>query len=530
MSKRAPGDRTASTTPPSNGPTPSASTSSLPSSPEELAEKELIEEYLAQHGIENALNVFLNQVVRDRPADPYLVLGGLLQHRATSSKGIFSISAREVFDANGLPTLLAVVHTSKGRFEGSTSSHTPAIYDTDDVTRCRGKGIRARDLALYVQHLLEGVDPCEQAVCDEKIASMEEKLGRQACLALSIAICKAGAVHKDVPLFEHIATLADVPIENACVPVPILSVAHGGLQGSNKLFVQEITVMPIGCVSFHDAMRWGAELNLVLRDLLDAKGLGHVNRGAVGGFAPQLNSTEEAIVIVKDAIAKVKEVHPSSGISFGLGVHVAAHAFATVGVDGDVVYNLDKWVAGSKGLNKGGDEVVDILREWCRQHQVMTIIDPVDIKDIKIASTLNRSENEAVDAGNSDAADGVGGDPSVKVQVVGHAFLQHTKLETLHEERACNTILLHLSQYGTVTAAVQAVVQARVLGLSVIVGCDAGTVDDVFPVDFAVGIGCGQIKMGGLLSAEGVVRYNRLAGLSTDDPRAPSYAGATFRR
>ncbi|RHY23146.1 hypothetical protein DYB32_009294 [Aphanomyces invadans] len=305
--------------------------------------------------------------------------------------------------------------------------------------------------------------------------------------------------------------------------------------------------MPIGCVSFHDAMRWGAELNLVLRDLLDAKGLGHVNRGAVGGFAPQLNSTEEAIVIVKDAIAKVKEVHPSSGISFGLGVHVAAHAFATVGVDGDVVYNLDKWVAGSKGLNKGGygsfngrlhahllsydrDEVVDILREWCRQHQVMTIIDPVDIKDIKIACTLNRSENEVVDAGNSDAADGVGGDPSVKVQVVGHAFLQHTKLETLHEERACNTILLHLSQYGTVTAAVQAVVQARVLGLSIIVGCDAGTVDDVFPVDFAVGIGCGQVKMGGLLSAEGVVRYNRLAGLSTDDPRAPSYAGATFRR
>ncbi|ETV68427.1 hypothetical protein H257_15590 [Aphanomyces astaci] len=523
MSKRA---QAPSPTPTSNAPTPSASTSSLASNPEEAAEKELIEEYLSLHGIENALNVFLNQVVRDRPADPYLVLGGLLQHRATSSKGIFAVSAREIFDANGLPTLLAIVHTSKGRFEGSTSSHTAAIYDTDDATRCRGKGVRSRDLTLYVQHLLEGVDPCEQTSCDEKIASMEDKLGRQACLALSIAICKAGAAHKDVPLFEHIASLADVPIENACVPVPIFSVVQGGVHASNKLFLQEITVMPIGCASFQDALRWGAELHLALRHLLDAKGVGHANRGALGGFAPLVNSTEEAIVLVKDAIAKLKDAEP--GIEFGLGVHVAAHAFATVS-DGEAVYNLDKWVVGSKGLNKAGDEVVDLLREWCRVHQVMTIVDPVDIVDIKVASALNRSENEVL----PDAATppgGVGGDPSVKVQVVGHAFLQHTKLETLHEERACNTILLHVSQFGTVTAAMQAVVQARVLGLSIIVGCDAGTLDDVFPVDFAVGIGCGQVKMGGLLSAEGVSRYNRFAGIAADDPRAPPYTGATFRR
>ncbi|KAF0683497.1 Aste57867_24449 [Aphanomyces stellatus] len=515
-------DRTPSVTPSSNGPTPSASTATLVSNPEELAEKELIEEYLAQHGLETSLNVFINQVVRDRPSDPYLVLAGLLQNRATSGNGIFSISAREVIDANGLPTLQASVHTSKGRFDGATSAATAAIYDTDEVTRFRGKGVRARDLALYVQHLLEGVDPCEQASCDEKVASMEEKIGRQACLALSIAICKAGAMHNDVPLFEYIATLADVPIESACIPVPIFSLLHGGTFGSNKMYIQEITAQPMGCLSFQEALRWGCELQLVLKDLLDAKGMGYSNRGVFGGYVPLVNTTDEALVLMAEAVKKLHETLQPTDMTIGVGVHVAAHAFATPS-DGDCVYNLDKWIPGSKGLNKSGDDLLEITREWVRQHNLKSIVDPFDARDVKIAGALTRAENEVAGIGDT-----IGGDPTVKLQVVGHAMLR-LGLETLHEERAVNTVLLHLSEFSSITAVLKAVTQARVLGLSIIVGCDAGTPDDTFVVDFAIGIGCGQVKFGGLLAADAVARYNRLAGF-LEDPRAPPYSGATFRR
>ncbi|KAG9414037.1 hypothetical protein AC1031_013240 [Aphanomyces cochlioides] len=513
---------------PSSGPSPASSTGTLQSNPEEVNEKELVEEYLAQHGLENTLNLLVNQVVRDRPADPYLVLGDLLQSRATSGKGIFSISAREIVDSNGLPTLLASVHTPKGRFEGSTSSFTSAIFDTDDVTRFRGMGIRARDLSLYVQHLLEGMDPSEQAACDEKILSMEDKLGRQACLALSIAICKAGAVHKDVPLFEHIAALADVPIENACIPVPIFSIIHGSNFGSSKVFLQDITAMPLDCASFQDALRWGAEFQLVLKELLVAKGLGHSNRGVFGGFVPLVSSSDEALLLVRDALAKLKEIHPTA-VPIAIGIDVAAHAFASAQPNGDCVYNLDKWIPGSKGLLKSGDELMEIIKEWWRQHHITTVVDPFDVRDVKLASTLLRNvEDEATSSPQGEGNVGIGGDASVKLQVVGHDLLQ-LGFDVVQEERACNTVLIHLSNFSTVTQAIKSVNQARVLGLALMMGCDPGTTDDVFPVDFAIGVGCGQVKMGGLGTADAIARYNRFASF-VEDPRSPQYAGAIFRR
>ncbi|OQR94549.1 enolase-like protein [Achlya hypogyna] len=514
---------------PALAPTPTASNTSVATNPEEAAEKDLIEEYLVQHGLESVLNVLLNQVVRDRPSDPYLVLGKLLQNRATSNKGIFAVSAKEIVDSSGYPTLLASVHTGRGRFDASTSSAAPAIFDTDDSSRYRGKGLRSRDVALYMQHLLEGMDPCDQTDCDEKIASMVDKIGRQACIALSMAVCKAGAAQKDQPLYEYIASLADVPIESACLPVPIFSLINGGTLASNKLCVQDISIIPIGCNSFQDALRYAGEVLLTLKDLLEAKGNGHANRGASGGLTPQLMSVEECLTTATEAVTKIKDALklPAQQITLGLGVDIAAHAFATPDEAGDsCTYNIDKWMPIPKSVPKSSDELSELIREWVKTYNITTIVDPFEGRDIKVCSALNRTVN-AVAEGDV-AETGIGGDPQCKLQVVGHKLLQRG-VETIHEERACNTILLNLSEFVTVSQALHVVAQARVLGIALMVGCDAMASEDAFPMDLAIGIGCGQIKMGGLLSAEAVARYNRLAAF-LEDPKAPAYVGTTFRR
>ncbi|KDO21223.1 hypothetical protein SPRG_13723 [Saprolegnia parasitica CBS 223.65] len=509
-------------------PAPTASTASVISNPEEVAEKDLIEEYLAQHGLESSLNVFLNQVVRDRPSDPYLVLGKLLQNRAMSNKGIFSVSAKEVVDSSGYPTLLASVHTGRGRFDASTGSATTGLFDADDASRYRGHGLRARDVSLYMQHLLEGMDPCDQADCDEKIVSMADKVGRQACIALSMAICKAGAAQKDQPLYEYIASLADVPIESACLPVPIFSLLNGGNLASNKLCVSEITVMPMGCASFQDALRYAGEVLLTLKELLDAKGNGHSNRGASGGLTPQLMSVEECLTISTEAVSKVKDMFklPAQQIDLGLGIDIAAHAFASPDND-SCTYNIDKWMPMPKSVPKTSDEFSELVREWVKTYAITTIVDPFDGRDIKVCSTLNRTINTIAE-GEATETTTIGGDGQCKLQVVGHKLLQRG-VETIHEERACNTILLNLGEFATITQVLHVAAQARVLGIALMVGCDASASDDPFPMDLAIGIGCGQIKMGGLFSAEAIGRYNRLAAF-LEDPKAPAYVGSTFRR
>ncbi|OQR81822.1 enolase [Thraustotheca clavata] len=509
-------------------PSPSTTTIAPATNPEEVAEKDLIEEYLAQHGLESALNVFLNQVVRDRPTDPYLVLGGLLQNRATSNKGIFLVSAKEIVDTSGYPTLLVCVHTGKGPFEASTASTTPGVHDTDDSSRYRGKGLRARDVSLYLQHLLEGMDPCNQAECDEKISSMADKVGRQACIALSIAVCKAGAAQKDVPMFEYIAALADVPIESACLPVPIFSLLNGGVFASNKLPVQEITIMPMGCATFQDALRYAGEVHLTLKELLDVKGNGHSNRGAFGGMTPQLMTCEECLSLTTEAVNKVKDQLKLAAIpiTIGIGVDVAAHSFATVDDAGELcTYNIDKWMPIPKSVPKSSEELSELLRDWIKTYNLMTVVDPFEGHDIKVCSALNRTINSVAE-GEVDGT--IGGDVQCKLQVAGNTLLQ-CGLETLHEERACNTILIHLSEFTTISQVLHVVAQARVLGIALIMGCDAFASEDSFPMDFAIGVGCGQVKFGGLLSADAISRYNYLATF-IDDPKAPVYVGTTFRR
>ncbi|CAK4084604.1 unnamed protein product [Aphanomyces euteiches] len=286
--------------------------------------------------------------------------------------------------------------------------------------------------------------------------------------------------------------------------------------------------MPLDCANFQDALRWGAEFQLVLKELLVAKGLGHPNRGVFGGFVPLVSSSDEALLLVHDALAKLKEIHPTV-VPIAIGIDVAAHAFASAQPNGDCVYNLDKWIPGSKGLLKSGDELMEIIKEWWRQHHITTVVDPFDVRDVKLASTLLRNvEDEATSSPQGEENAGIGGDASVKLQVVGHNLLQ-LGLDVVQEERACNTVLIHLSNFSTVTQAIKSVNQARVLGLALMMGCDPGTTDDVFPVDFAIGVGCGQVKMGGLGTADAIARYNRFASF-VEDPRSPQYAGATFRR
>ncbi|KAG7397537.1 hypothetical protein PHYBOEH_000540 [Phytophthora boehmeriae] len=562
---------------------------------EQVRERDLVEAYVAEHSLESSLNDVINQVVASRPEDPFLMLSSLLYARATAKRGIFYVQVCEVLDASGEPTVLVRLHTGKGVFEGCCCAEAGGIKDSQCSSR--GLGDDSNDVgaripsskqryggrgytkiaAIAQERLMEklvGQEPTEQGTLDDILQALEAIVGRNVSLAASLAICQAGAKYADVSLREHISRLQELPSESLCVPMPIFSIVNGGNYASNKLFAQEILLTPTSAVSFADALQIGVEFNIALREQLEARGIGFTNYGAFGGFAPQLQTLEEIFQVLRSVLDGVRtrledpegcviSTGSASPLRVDFGVDFAAPEFAqTVRTDSDAAsqeeeentprpstYNMDRWVPGSSGSVKTGDEFFNIVRNSVKELEITTVVDPFDANDVKSFAALNSAENDndggaqptadLVDANGSTengslAKDGIslGGDPNCRVQIVGRSIVDRYGLAALNDERACNTVLLAMHQFPTVSRLLQAITNAQHLGFAVILGTSAGQLgtDTAILTALAMGAGIGQVKFGGLVGAECLDRYRSLL-LASQEPGAPPFVGAgAYRR
>ncbi|KAF1794153.1 hypothetical protein JG688_00000871 [Phytophthora aleatoria] len=556
---------------------------------EQERERDLVEAYVAEHSLESSLNDVINQVVATRPEDPFLMLSSLLYARATAKRDILFVQVVEVLDASGEPTVLVRLHTGKGIFEGSCSAESGGITDRDSNAKTRdiddgaianvppsklrygGRGfakIAATAQELLTEKLVNS-EPTDQNALDTILQGLDTTLGRNVCLATSLAICQAGAKYAEMPLRDYVAKLQELPSENQCVPMPLFSVVNGGKYASNKLFAQEVLMTPTSAASFADALQIAVEFNSALRTQLEARGVGFTNRGAFGGFAPQLQSLEEVFQVLRAALDDVQarledpegqviSTASASPLRVDFGVDFAASEFVVppVRTDSDAVqneddnetprsftYNTDRWVSGSSGALKNSDEMLDIVRSSVKDLEITTVVDPFDASDVKSFVALHSSENdsdgsaltsgEPAEAGATDVKEsaGLGGDPNCRVQIVGSSVVERHGLTALSEERACNTVLLVPHQFPTVSKLLQAITDAQHLGLAVILGASAGQpgADAEVLAALAMGSGVGQVKFGGLLGAESLDRYRKLL-LESQEAGAPPFVGSSAYR
>ena len=371
-----------------------------------------------------------------------------------------------------------------------------------------GKGVlkAVENINTIIAPALIGKDPTEQKVIDDIMIELDGtknkgKLGANAILAVSMAVSKAGAAEKDVPLYKHIADLAGN--SKLVLPVPAFNVINGGSHAGNKLAMQEFMILPVGASSFAEAMRMGSEVYHNLKSVIKAKyGQDACNVGDEGGFAPNIQENKEGLELLKEAIEKAGYTGKMK-----IGMDVAAAEFYTE----DKMYDLDFKTEGNDGsLKKTGEEMIAMYKEFCAEYPIVSIEDPFDQDDFENTATLTSA--------------GV-------CQVVGDDLLvtNPERVATAIEGKACNALLLKVNQIGSITEAIEAVRMSKKAGWGVMASHRSGETEDSYIADLAVGLATGQIKTGAPCRSERLAKYNQLLRIEEELGADAVYAGETYR-
>lgn len=305
--------------------------------------------------------------------------------------------------------------------------------------------------------------------------------GANAILAVSLAVCKAGAAAKGVPLYQHIADLAGN--KKLTLPVPSFNIINGGSHAGNALAMQEFMVLPVGAPSFSEAMRMGCEVYHNLKKLIKEQyGQDATNVGDEGGFAPNIQSPEDALKLIKEAIEKAG--HSGKVV---IGMDVAASEFYK---SEDKTYDLDFKSPNNDGSQKkSGQEMLELYKKWCAEYPIVTIEDPYDQDDWDNWALLTK-ENVC--------------------QVVGDdlTVTNPDRVKRAIDSKSCSALLLKVNQIGTVTEAIEAVRMSKEAGWGVMASHRSGETEDTFIADLAVGLTTGQIKTGAPCRSERNAKYN----------------------
>jgi enolase len=330
------------------------------------------------------------------------------------------------------------------------------------------------------------------------------KMGANAILGVSLAVAKAGAAKRNVPLYQHFADLAGN--KDLVMPVPSFNVINGGSHAGNALAFQEFMVLPTGASSFAEAMQIGAEIYASLKTVTKKKyGQDAVNVGDEGGFAPPIKSNKEGVELLMNAIEK--SGHLDKVI---LGMDVAASEFC---VDGDK-YDLAKKsrTATSTEPYLSRKELAEFYKELCKEFPIKSIEDGFDEDDW-----------EGWTAFTAD----VGKD----IQIVGDdlTVTNPIRIAKAAKMKSCNSLLLKVNQIGSVTESINAVKLAKQSGWGVMTSHRSGETEDNYIADLAVGLCTGQIKTGAPCRSERLAKYNQLLRIEEELGSKTSYAGKNFR-
>jgi len=416
---------------------------------------------------------------------------------------ITKIHAREILDSRGNPTLEAEVTLADGSFgramvpSGASTGSKEAVELRDgDKSRYGGKGVKkaVANVNTLIAGSLVGFDGSDQAGLDSKLINLDGtenkgRLGANALLGVSLANAHAVAASKGQALWQHLAAGREVSL-----PVPMMNIINGGAHADNNVDMQEFMVLPVGCDSFAEALRCGAEIFHSLKSVLKAKGLGTAV-GDEGGFAPDLRSNEEAIEVILEAIGKAGY---RAGEDVLLGLDVASTEFFENGK-----YNLM-----GEGKRLTSEQFVDFMAGWCAQFPIITIEDGM-------------AENDW--AGWKLLTDRL----TAKVQLVGDdLFVTNPKIfQEGIDQGVANAILIKVNQIGTLTETLQAIAMADANRFAAIVSHRSGETEDTTIADIAVATSATQIKTGSLCRSDRVAKYNQLLRIEEALGAKARYAG-----
>lgn len=423
---------------------------------------------------------------------------------------ITHIQARQILDSRGNPTVEAEVYTEDGGFGraavpsgASTGIHEAAELRDNDPSLYLGKGVleAVENVNNHIAEALEGTEVCAQNEIDEILLDMDgtankSRLGANAILAVSLACARAAADELGMPLYKYIGGV------NANVlPVPMMNILNGGAHADNKIDFQEFMVMPVKAESFSHGLRMGVEVFHHLKSVLKAAGYS-TNVGDEGGFAPNIQSNEEAIEIVLRAIEK-------AGYRPGEDMFIAMDAATSEFYDEKTgLYTFKK----SDGKIFTGDEMVNYWAEWCKKYPIVSIEDGCAEDDWASWKKLT----EAV--GN-------------KVQLVGDdLFVTNVdRLQRGINEGIANSILIKVNQIGTLTETLNAIQLATRHSYSNVISHRSGETEDSTIADLAVAMNSGQIKTGSASRSDRMAKYNQLLRIEEELGGNAVYGGSMFK-
>jgi len=420
---------------------------------------------------------------------------------------ISRIIGREVVDSRGNPTVEADVYLESGAWgracapSGASTGSREALELRDgDKSRYLGKGVLTAVAAVNdaIAPVLLGKNSYDQKSIDLIMIDLDgtenkEKLGANAILAVSLANAKAAAVDKKIPLYQHISELNGTPGQYL-MPVPMMNIINGGEHADNNVDIQEFMIQPVGAKNFREGLRMGAEIFHNLKKVLSDKGLSTAV-GDEGGFAPNLSSNEEALMVI---IKAVEAAGYKMGQDITLALDCAASEFYA-----DRSYNL-------KGENKSFDSETfgDYLAELTEKYPIISIEDGLDESDWSGWESLTRKLGS-------------------RIQLVGDdLFVTNTKiLKRGIETGVANSILIKFNQIGTLTETLDAIRMAKEAGYTAVISHRSGETEDVTIADLAVGTAAGQIKTGSLCRSDRVAKYNQLLRIEDELTEKVRYPG-----
>jgi len=404
---------------------------------------------------------------------------------------ISEIFARQILDSRGNPTVEVDVLTDEGALGraaipsgASTGVHEAVELRDGDKKMFGGKGVlkAVKNVNDIIAPKLLGYDVADQTGIDEMMIQIDGtpnkgKLGANGILAVSMAAAKAAAEEANLPLYRYIGGT------NAkTLPIPMMNILNGGAHADNKIDFQEFMVMPIGAETFSEGLRWGIEVFHALKSVLKKKGYS-TNVGDEGGFAPDIQSNEEAIDTVMTAIN-------AAGFKAGTQIAIALDPAVSEMYDGaKKVYHFHK----SDGKKLTSEKMVDYWANWVKKYPIVSIEDGMAEDDWKGWKLLT---------------DKLGG----KIQLVGDdLFVTNvTRLQEGIEKGVANALLVKVNQIGTITETINAVTLAQHNSYNTIMSHRSGETEDTTIADLAVALNCGQIKTGSASRTDRMAKYNQL--------------------
>jgi enolase len=399
------------------------------------------------------------------------------------------IVGREILDSRGNPTVEAEVLLRDGALGraavpsgASTGEHEAIELRDGDKRRYLGKGVlqAVDNINAVLARELGGHEASNQAEIDQHMIDLDGtpnkgKLGANAILAVSMAVCRASARSAHVPLYRYLGGL-----QARILPVPMMNVLNGGVHADNTVDFQEFMIMPVGAETFGHALRMGVETFHTLKRVLKDRGY-NTSVGDEGGFAPSLKSNVEAVELLLEAIE-------AAGYSAGHDISIALDpASSEMFQEGRYVFfKSDK-------SKKSSEEMVKLYADWVRQYPIISLEDGLAQDDWEGWAMLTKELGS-------------------KVQLVGDdLFVTNTdRLGRGIDEGVANSILIKLNQIGTVTETIRAIELGRRHGYTSVVSHRSGETEDAFIADFVVGLGTGQIKTGSASRSDRIAKYNQL--------------------